>query len=108
MLEIYLEQILQATNALCLLSGNSIYFGIGKAKEVVEWLTRNEFIILGFEGFKTNGCFIEPSLDFIADFSCIDGTKYERLKRCHDFSLDILAQWINKIEFIEFSVKKID
>jgi hypothetical protein len=106
MFEKHLQQIMATTNAICLISGNSYLFGIGNSINVAKWLCQNRYIIYGFEGFKTDGFFIEPSLNHIADFSGLEGN--EKVKKSYELSERILCEWQDErnIEFVEFTVKK--
>lgn len=70
------------------------------------WLREHHAVILGFEGFRTDGASLEPLLEYIADFSGIQGSPADRVVRTAEAALIVLAKWEGGPEFIEFVVEQ--
>ncbi len=87
---------------LSLRSGDKVLVGIGFAEEAVLWFKHRGAIILGFEGFRTDGASLYALLEYIADFSAIRGAPEERVGRCADAALMVLRKWDHGPEFVEF------
>ncbi|TGL66537.1 hypothetical protein [Leptospira kmetyi] len=104
-----LNKLPESLPVLCLFSSNlsKVYFGIGCSKKIVSWLSEQDFIILGIEGFNCDGVSILPLSDYIADFSSIVGSPQERITESLNSSIRILSLWDNAVEFVEFVVEKI-
>jgi hypothetical protein len=83
-------------------SGGTIYFGIGQANEVADWLTNRGVIIIGIEGFACDGKTIRPLTDYIADFSAIEGGWADRLAAGRRAAKEILPKWASDVEFVDF------
>ncbi|SRR6266851_3518604 len=87
---------------LFLQSASKTLVGVGTAGEAVKWLHDRQAVILGFEGFRTNGFALTPLLEYIADFSTIEGSRAERVARSAEAALRVLANWQRGPEFVEF------
>jgi hypothetical protein len=70
------------------------------------WLREHRAVILGFEGFRTDGRSLVPLLDYIADFSAIQGSAADRVAKTAQAALVVLAKWKGGPEFIEFVVEE--
>ena len=72
-----IEQFMRAQTSgrrgLFLVTPNTTLVGLGSAEEAVTWLREHHAVILGFEGFRTDGASLEPLLEYIADFSGVEG-----------------------------------
>ena len=63
-----IEQFMQASQAgrrrgLFLVTPNTTLVGLGSAKEAVTGLLEHRAVILGFEGFRTDGMSLVPLLE---------------------------------------------
>jgi hypothetical protein len=89
-----------------LLSGETVYFGRGCLGTVVEFCFKSSLVVLGMEGFITNGSFITPCIDFIADLSEIEGHWKDRVRMSRDAANAVIKQWNEQsgFEFVEFEV----
>lgn len=89
-----------------LLSGESVYFGRGCLGEVTEYCFDNGLVVLGMEGFITNGSSITPCTEFIADLSEIGGSWDDRVRMSRDAADTVIRQWneLSGFDFVEFEV----
>jgi hypothetical protein len=89
-----------------LVTPNTTLVGLGSVEEAVAWLRENRAVILGFEGFRTDGISLVPLLDYIADFSAIEGSPADRVAKTAEAALVVLSRWRGGgPEFIEFIVE---
>src|SRR2546422_6666095 len=98
------EDLIRDFNGLRLLSGNAVYVGIGSAKAAVEWFRRRSLVILGMDGFKTDGIVIQALEEYIADFSDLSGSPDERIEASAETAIQILNEWARGPEFVDFVV----
>lgn len=93
-----------------LLSDRSVYFGRSCLMGVAEYCLNNGFVIMGLEGFVTDGSSITPVTDFIVDLSEIDGTFENRVQASFDAAITIIRQWseLPGFDFVEFEVVEKD
>lgn len=91
---------------LVLLSGGSVYVGCGHAYLAVSRLEECGIVVLGMEGFRTDGTSIEPLADFVADLSDIEGLWKDRIRESCGAAMRILDQWsrMSSLEFVEFVI----
>jgi hypothetical protein len=54
---------------LALRTGPDLYPSVTLARESLGWIEAQSFAVLGFDGFTTDGEWLIPSLEHIADFS---------------------------------------
>ena len=91
---------------LFLVTPNTTLVGLGSAEEAVTWLREHHAVILGFEGFRTDGASLEPLLGYIADFSGVEGSPADRVARTAEAALIVLTKWKGGPEFIEFVIEE--
>jgi hypothetical protein len=60
---------LREAPGLALKTGPDLYPSIDVAIQSLDWLTQHSVVVLGFDGFTTDGQYLYPSLSHIADFS---------------------------------------
>jgi hypothetical protein len=100
------EDLIRDFNGLRLLSGKAVYVGIGSATDAVEWFRRRSLVILGMDGFKTNGIVIQALEEYIADFSDVSGSPDERSAASAEAAIQILGLWGRGPEFVDFVVEE--
>lgn len=103
----FLSQMTGTNRGLFLLSGDKVYVGLGYASEAVRFFADRSAVILGLEGFSTDGTHLKPLLDFIADFD-LRGRSADRGKLSSEAALRTLAVWEreNRAEFVEFVIEE--
>lgn len=89
-----------------LVSGADVYVGIGSAVEAVSMYRHRNEVILGFEGFRTDGRFLDADLDLVADLSSVSGSWDERVRRAEVEAIEILERWGSRPEFVSFVVAR--
>jgi hypothetical protein len=98
------RDILTAASGLLLTSGGALYIGIGGAANAVAALQRNSIVVLGMEGFNTDGRSVVPLLDYIADFSSLSGSWESRVQSSALAARNILDAWQPGPMFVEFAL----
>src|SRR5262249_19712496 len=78
---------------LRLLSYGKTMYGLGSAVDVVDLIERERFVILGMEGFNTDGRALVALVEFIADFSGINGSWPERTRTSAHEARRVLQIW---------------
>jgi hypothetical protein len=88
-----------------LVSGESTYVGRGCLRDVLEFCVENHFVILGMEGFTTDGSSIIPNLDFIADFGEIEGGWNEQVRSAGAAARSVADRWqvLDGFEFVDIT-----
>jgi hypothetical protein len=78
----------EVEDALLLLSSTNLLIGIETVTKLIPLLRRRNFVVLGLDGFSTDGRSIKPS-EYLADFSEIESAEesYEALSRVVSFWL---------------------
>lgn len=84
---------------------NEVLVGAGAAGDAVNFFRSRGDVILGFDGFDTNGRSLFPRLDYIADLSSIDDAVADAAERAADAALAILAKWGPGPQFVTFVVR---
>lgn len=65
-------------------------------------------MLLAFEGFRTDGVSLMPLLEYIADFSAIEGSPADRVAKTAEAALVVLENWKGvPPEFIEFVIEEV-
>jgi hypothetical protein len=103
----HLDQI----EGLALRTAGGLYPSLKLAVVSLDWLEAQSLIVLGFDGFTTDGEWIIPSMEHIADFSDILDEPLdwaERVRRSIDASRRVLAQWFGKVQFVDMVVASRD
>jgi len=98
------ERVMESTSGLWLLSASSAYVGIGYAATVAEWLCKRGMVILGVEGFVSDGVRITPLTEYVADFSDLSGSLEDRLDESKRAALALLEEWKHGPQFIDIIV----
>lgn len=95
-----------AVSGPLLLSGGSVYFGRGCLGEAIEYCFNSDLVIIGMEGFLTDGSSITPTTEFIADLSDIDGPWENRVRISRDAAAAVISQWsgLSGFDFVEIEV----
>ena len=86
--------------SLFLVSAGNVYVGRRGLDEYLSWIRDQEQVVLGFEGFQTDGYWIIPLIDFIADLSSIDGSWEERVAKSGDAAKKIVDLWGPAVQFV--------
>jgi hypothetical protein len=102
------DDLIHDLEGLKLLSGNEVYIGIGAATDAVEWFRQRSIVILGMEGFTTDGRALQALLDYITDFSSLSGSPDERIAASAEAAVRILREWSRGPEFVNFVVEEAD
>jgi len=95
-------KILDECPGLVLLSRGVLLIGVGCLEYAIAQIEVRGLVILGMDGFRTDGVALAPQLDFIADFGEIDGSWSERTRQSCQSARLIAAAWNNGTEFVEF------
>jgi hypothetical protein len=98
------EGIRRGIAALCLLSGDSVYFGIGRAADIATWIADQGMVILGMEGFRCDGKSVIQLSAFVADFGSLTGPRAERVVAARKACLEVLSRWSDEVQFVEFTL----
>lgn len=101
-----LEELAAVINGPLLLWSNEVFVGLDVASQAIELFRSRGDVILGFEGFNTDGVRLMPQLDFITDFSSIDGTWLERAQRSADAATSVLSNWRPGPQFVTFVIDR--
>lgn len=98
------DYLKQGIEGLVLKSGSSCYPSVGAALSALDWLEAHNCVVLGFEGFSTDGHTLRPRLDRIADFSEeLPAPWRDRVRKSIAASRTILAQW-DDVQFVDLVV----
>ena len=100
------DELIHGFDGLRLLSGNEVYIGIGAATDAVEWFRQRSMVILGMEGFTTDGRALQALLEYIADFSDVSGSPDERIAASAEAAKQILSLWGRGPQFVDFVVEE--
>jgi hypothetical protein len=101
-----LEELAAVISGPLMLWGNELFVGLEVASKVIEFFRSRGDVILGFEGFNTDGAHLMPQMDFITDFSSIDGTWLERVERSADAAILVMFKWRPGPQFVTFVVDR--
>lgn len=98
------EAALESTSGLWLLSGSSAYVGIGHANAIADWLCERGLVILGLEGFVSDGVRIKPLTEYVADFSELSGSLEDCLDESKRAALAVLEDWKHGPQFVDIII----
>jgi hypothetical protein len=101
-----LEELAAVINGPLMLWSNEVFVGLEVASKAIEFFRSRGDVILGFEGFNTDGVHLMPQMDFITDFSSLDGTPYERVQRSADAANLVISNWRPGPQFVTFVVDR--
>jgi hypothetical protein len=102
-----LLEFARSAAVLMLTSGDNIYLGRARVAEALEWLHAQGLVVLGMEGFSTDGRYVLPSLDHVADFSEIDGTWPERVAASHQAAITVISLWDDAVPFVQIETESV-
>jgi len=102
-----LEELAAVINGPLMLWSNEVFVGLEVASEAIALFRSRGDVILGFEGFNTDGAHLMPQMDFITDFSSIDGTWLERAERSADAASLVLSNWRPGPQFVTFVIDRL-
>lgn len=97
------DDIRETVRGLFLLSGTSVYVGIGSMVAVLTWVGDHGGVVLGMEGLSCDGRVVRPLEDCLADFSSITGTPAERVRLSIEAAERILASW-DRAQFVDLTL----
>jgi hypothetical protein len=89
---------------LALRTGPDLYPSVTLARESLGWIEAQSFVVLGFDGFTTDGEWLIPSLEHIADFSRLldNRTDWDAcVRESIEESRRVLGRWAGKIQFVD-------
>jgi hypothetical protein len=89
---------------ILLCSGRNRYPSLGALADALAEFPSRGFVILGIEGLATDGVNLMPSLEHIADFSSIEGTRAERVARSVAAARSLLDRWRGQVPFVDVAV----
>ncbi len=101
------HEYLAAAEGLALRSGPDIYPGVQLALDALAWMEERSVMVLGFDGLDTDGQWIRPRLDKIADFSPLldeRGERNDRVRRSLDESHGVLTEWLGEVQFVDLVI----
>jgi hypothetical protein len=101
-----LEELASVISGPLMLWSNEVFVGREVASQAIELFRSRGYVILGFEGFNTDGVYRVPQEEFIADFSSIDGTWSERVERSADAAVLVMSKWHAGPQFVTFVVDR--
>jgi hypothetical protein len=99
-----LEALATVIRGPLMLWSNEVFVGREAAAKAIEFFRSRGDVILGFEGFNTDGVFLVPQMDLIADFSSINGTWSERVEHSADAAVLVMSKWQSGPQFVTFVV----
>ena len=89
---------------LVLRSGTDLYPSVATAIAELEWLELHNTVVLGFDGLDTDGRYIRPRLDRIADFSRdLPDEWTERVRLTINAARSTLTDW-DDVQFVDLVV----
>lgn len=89
---------------LVLRSGTTLYPSVTTAIDALEWLEAHNAVVLGFDGFDTDGRHLLVRLDRIADFSLdLPADWSERVRQTIRAARFTLAEW-NDVQFVDLVI----
>ena len=84
--------------------GNEVLVAVGAAADAIDAYRARGIVILGFEGFDTDGRHLLPRLDCISDFSSIDPTAVDAVHRSADSAIAALSALSPEPQFVSLVV----
>lgn len=104
----FCEELTGRGKGLFLLTGDQTYVGFGYAPEAVRYIAGKGALILGFEGFVTDGKQVKPTLEYIADLDVSSSAAADRIRTAAEAALRALTIWEREggPEFVEFVVEE--
>lgn len=103
----FFDELTKGNRGLFLLAAGNVYVGIGDAQKAIHFLADRGVVILGFEGFTTDGVHLQASVDYIADLTLTGASAEARVKESAENALRILESWSTQggPAFVEFVVE---
>ena len=101
-----LEDLATGIDGPVMLWSNEVLIGRGSAVDAIHFYRSRGDVILGFEGFDTDGTVRTPRMDCIADLSSIDGSWSDRQDRSVEAALAIVYRWVPGPQWITFVVQR--
>jgi hypothetical protein len=101
-----LEALATVISGPLMIWSNEALVGIGAAVHAIEFFRSRGYVITGFEGFNTDGTYLMPQMDFIADFSSIGGSWSDRVQRSAEAAVAIVSRWQPGPQFITFTLQR--
>jgi len=93
---------------LVLRSSTKLYPSVATAIAELDWLEAHNAVVLGFDGLDTDGRYIRPRLDRIADFSMdLPADWSERVRLTIGAARSTLAAW-NDVQFVDLVVDEVE
>jgi hypothetical protein len=105
--DVAFHNFLLAADGLALRSGHDLYPSVQLALNALPWLEEHSVLVLGFDGLNTDGQWIHPSMDHIADFSSLleeDKKWKDQVRRSLEHSHRVLSEWLGNVQFIDFAI----
>jgi hypothetical protein len=103
-----LAALLSERRAIFLVSAGDPYIGIGFARDFIAWARAQSRVVVGLEGFNTDGRSLYPLLDYIANVPEERLSTADPANSSADSALRILAEWerTGGPEFVEFVLEE--
>lgn len=105
------EAHLRDLPGIVLRSADTLYPSVAAALDALDWLESRSYVLLGFDGIDTDGQYIRPRLDAIADFStpanpvAITSPWGERVRESAAAGRGVLNEWLGKVQFVDLVVQ---
>jgi hypothetical protein len=106
-IQVEFHEFLAAANGLALRSGPDLYPGVQLALDALPWLEERSIVVLGCDGLDTDGQWIRPRLDRIADFSGLLDKHSEwrdRVRLSLHEARRLLTEWLGDVQFVDFAL----
>lgn len=75
---------------------------------LIDLAEESQLVILGLDGFKMDGAVVLPLLDFIADFSSVEGSWESRVKESARVAREVSRAWRPLPDLIEVTLDGLD
>jgi hypothetical protein len=109
--EVAYDAYLREAPGLALRTGPDLYPSIDLAIQSLDWLTQHLVVVLCFDGFTTDGQYLDPSMNHIADFSELllgDSEWTDRVGRSVSESRRVLTAWRGQVQFVDMVIESED
>lgn len=80
----------------------------GTLNKLIDLAEDHDLVILGLDGFQIDGAVVVPMLDFIADFSCIEGPRASRVRASSAAARDVSRSWGPMPDLVEVTLDGFD
>lgn len=101
-----LEDLAHAIDGPVMVWSNEVFVLTAAANDAVRFYRSRGDVILGLEGFNTDGRHLIPRMDCISDFSSIDRTRPDAADQSADAAISVLRKWASPPQFVTFVIQR--